>query len=65
MKFTAPSLDKIFTLDFFPSSSILYSVIVFMFPLMVSFGDGSVPEKWMKGQIKQFPINNQVMGYFP
>lgn len=33
------------TLDFFPSSSILYSVTVFIFPLMVSLGDGSVPVK--------------------
>lgn len=32
------------TLTFFPSSSILYSVIVFMFPLMVSLGGGNVPE---------------------
>lgn len=33
------------TLNFFPSSSILYSVTVFIFPLMVSLGDGSVPGK--------------------
>lgn len=31
------------TLIFFPSSSILYSVTVFIFPLMVSLGEGRVP----------------------
>lgn len=30
-------------MTFFPSSSILYSVTVFIFPLMVSLGDGRVP----------------------
>lgn len=34
---TTPSL----TLNFLPSSSILYSVTVLMFPLMTSLGDGS------------------------
>lgn len=33
------------TFIFFPSSSILYSVTVFIFPLMVSLGDGRVPVK--------------------
>lgn len=35
--------ESLVTLNFFPSSSILYSVTVFIFPLMVSFGDGRVP----------------------
>lgn len=40
-------LDKCkFTLTFFPSSSILYSVIVFRFPLMVSLEGGNVPVKY-------------------
>lgn len=38
-------LETQITLNFFPSSSILYSVTVFIFPLMVSLGDGSVPVK--------------------
>lgn len=39
----AATVDMVFTLYFFPSSSsILYSVIVLIFPLIVSFGEGSV-----------------------
>lgn len=46
-------LDKTqITLNFFPSSSILYSVIVFIFPLMVSLGGGSVPDKRTRSQVR-------------
>lgn len=40
---TLTTVDMLFTLYFFPSSSsILYSVIVLILPLIVSFGEGSV-----------------------
>lgn len=37
----APTSSPSLTLNFLPSSSILYSVTVLMFPLMTSLGGGS------------------------